>query len=168
MGICSVYLLISTFLVLSNGIYCNGVLPNQSESVRKILLLNPFGVSSHNVLFETVASTLASAHPDDYELTLMTNSERKLEEEFSNVKVFRPLEAKSFMAHFPTGEAWPFKYLGSVCFKLYNHQEFRNLMQEKNFDLVIVNGHVHECLYGLLHLMKTPFIVLSKNFGFLL
>ncbi|XP_035703104.1 2-hydroxyacylsphingosine 1-beta-galactosyltransferase isoform X3 [Folsomia candida] len=162
MKVFSTYFVVALQILLQIGVaQCHKFVKKES----KILLLSPFAVPSHNILFEAILEILASTHPEDYQLTYVTNSERKFDNEFENVRMFRQFTVKEFMESFPSAEnaPFPFVHVAQFCRQMYANPDFVKLMARGQYDLIIVNGFIHECLFGSLHLMETPFIVFTST-----
>ena len=137
-----------------------------SVSGSNILMLLAQASKSHKNVFEPLIGGLAERN---HTLTIVSPFEGKTRK---NVREIVPNNfGKSLNANF--GNPFElrkkgrlgiisssFQFIWDACDETYSNSEFRALENEK-FDLIFIDAFMNECLYGWLHKMQVPFIMVS-------
>ena len=130
-----------------------------------VLVLLAQASKSHKNVFEPIISGLAERNHTITVVSPFAGKPRKNVREIVpnnmgttlNAKFGNPFEMRKKGT---MGMLASFQFIWDACHDTYKNSEFRALEHEK-FDLVLIDAFMNECLFGWLHKMQVPFIMVS-------
>lgn len=165
-SIISIWTILTTIFVLQNATFI---------SSHRILFLMPLNTRSETHLFNPLAKELANR---GHKVTLITSANSGYKNESNLVElnparsftaldfmgdITDPLESRklnankvSFLLNFN------FSFVEQECHKVYKNEQFRKLLDGKEFDLVFTSIFFNECFHGYIHKFRAPLIVFSS------
>lgn len=133
----------------------------------KILFLSPVATKSHKNVFDPLIDALARR---GHELTVISPMKSS---KVDSVKEIVPADLEAVMGTmkdaFLLREEGPLSFLTSInltsiditCTIMYEMEEVKWIMAHEKFDLILVNGMISQCAYGLIHHFGAPYIYIT-------
>ncbi|CAL8079963.1 unnamed protein product [Orchesella dallaii] len=157
-GVKWIFFGVITFLLISS------VLPE------RILFLLPLSTKSHKILIEPLINGMARK---GHEVTVLTNE--KTENVPNSVTQLLPITSTEFLADYPDpfenkrrggGATFPIQFIVEGCHKVIQNKTFQSILMEAEgltqFDLIVMDGFLSNCLDGFVHASKVPFIIVTS------
>lgn len=140
----------------------------QCITPEKVLFLLPIASKSHKNVFDPLIETLASRGHEVTVISPLKTSKNP------NIKEIVPVDLETLMGH---GMKNPFlirregklSFISSInvtnlevaCGAMYTNADVKLLMANVKFDLIIVNGMMNHCAFGLVGHFKCPHIIVT-------
>ncbi|XP_021957851.1 UDP-glucuronosyltransferase 2B4 isoform X2 [Folsomia candida] len=133
----------------------------------KILFLSPVATKSHKNVFDPLIDALATR---GHELTVISPMKTS---KVPSVKEIVPVNLEGVMGTmkdaFELRQAGPLSFLTSInfttieftCNTMYEMEEVKWIMKHEKFDLIILNGMICQCAYGLVAHFKAPYMLVT-------